>query len=147
MNLSQLSPMSRNVTQNHGTEPPFSSPLNANKARGIYSCIVCNTPVFSSDHKYDSGTGWPSFSAPYNPANIATKKDYGLLSARTEVHCAKVGEVDEEEVGGQLILRLLVQCTLWPCLQRRSSPDWSPLLHEWGSVKLHLPMNLRCFYS
>jgi peptide methionine sulfoxide reductase MsrB len=45
---------------------------------------------FSSDHKFDSGTGWPSFYSPYNPAAIATKTDYALLSARTEVHCAKV---------------------------------------------------------
>ncbi len=46
MNLNHLSPMARKVTQNHGTEPPFSSPLNSNKSRGLYNCIVCNTPVF-----------------------------------------------------------------------------------------------------
>ena len=46
MNLNNLSPMARNVTQNHGTEPPYSSPLNSNKQHGIYSCVVCNTPVF-----------------------------------------------------------------------------------------------------
>ena len=90
MNLNHLSQMARNVTQNHGTEPPYSSPLNSNKQRGIYACVVCNTPVFSSDHKFDSGTGWPSFYAPSNPAAIASKTDYHLGYPRTEVHCVKV---------------------------------------------------------
>ena len=90
MNLNNLSSMARNVTQNHGTEPPFSSPLNSNKQRGLYACVVCNTPIFSSEHKFDSGTGWPSFYQPYIAANLGTKTDYALMYPRTEVHCAKV---------------------------------------------------------
>jgi len=90
MNVKHLSPMARKVTQNHATEPPFSSPLNSNKKSGIYNCIVCNTPAFSSEHKFDSGTGWPSFYTTVNAESIATKQDYVLMYPRTEIHCAKV---------------------------------------------------------
>ncbi|CAF1492379.1 unnamed protein product [Rotaria sp. Silwood1] len=89
MNLNHLSPMALKVTQHHDTEPPYSSPLNNNKQRGLYTCVVCNTPVFSSEHKFDSGTGWPSFYSPYQSANLGTKQDYSLMYPRTEVHCAK----------------------------------------------------------
>ncbi|CAF1511732.1 unnamed protein product [Adineta ricciae] len=89
MSANHLSAMSRHVTQNHGTEPAFSSPLNSNKKTGSYNCIVCNTPVFSSEHKFDSGTGWPSFYRPAKTENIASKTDYEIGYPRTEVHCAK----------------------------------------------------------
>ncbi|CAF1273259.1 unnamed protein product [Adineta steineri] len=89
MNLNHLSSMAYNVTQKHGTEPAFSSPLHNNKKKGTYTCVVCNTPLFSSTHKFDSGTGWPSFYSPLIEANIASKTDYEIGYPRTEVHCAK----------------------------------------------------------
>lgn len=71
-----------------GTEPPFSSPLIAEHRAGIYHCANCQLALFSSKAKYDSGDGWPSFTAPL-PNAVATKPDYQLAQERTEVHCKR----------------------------------------------------------
>lgn len=73
------------------TEAPFSSPLNAEKRAGTFICAACHQPLFSSDGKYDSGTGWPSFFKPIDPARIETRRDFRLLLPRTEYHCARCG--------------------------------------------------------
>jgi peptide-methionine (R)-S-oxide reductase len=78
------------VLRLHRTETPGSSPLNHEKRRGTYSCAACNLALFSSDTKYDSRTGWPSFYRPLENA-IGTATDYALLIARTEVHCRRCG--------------------------------------------------------
>ncbi len=78
------------VLRLHRTEIPGSSPLNHEKRRGIFACAGCDLPLFSSDTKYDSGTGWPSFWQPLDKA-IETSTDYVLLLPRTEVHCARCG--------------------------------------------------------
>jgi peptide-methionine (R)-S-oxide reductase len=78
------------VLRREGTEPPFSSPLNAEKRRGVYRCAGCDLPLFASETKYESGTGWPSFTAPLADA-VGTKTDYKLLFPRTEYHCARCG--------------------------------------------------------
>ena len=75
------------ILRQEGTEPPYTSPLNDEKREGEYLCAGCNTPLFSSKMKYDSGTGWPSFFEHY-PNVIATKLDFKLLLPRTEYHCA-----------------------------------------------------------
>ena len=72
------------------TEPPGASPLNHEKRKGTFACAGCDLPLFSSDTKYDSGTGWPSFYQPL-PNAIGTSTDYALLVARTEVHCRRCG--------------------------------------------------------
>lgn len=72
------------------TEPPHSSTLNAEKRDGTFICAACAQPLFSSRHKYESGTGWPSFWQPL-PDAVATKTDYKLLWPRTEYHCARCG--------------------------------------------------------
>jgi peptide-methionine (R)-S-oxide reductase len=74
-----------------GTEPPFSSPLNEEKRAGAFICAACYQPLFSSDGKYDSGTGWPSFFQPIDSANIATRRDFRMLLPRTEYHCSRCG--------------------------------------------------------
>lgn len=74
-----------------GTEHPFSSPLNANKKKGVYKCAACKAPLFGSDHKFDSGTGWPSFYQPLYSGNIEEKKDLKLGMVRTEIICKKCG--------------------------------------------------------
>ena len=74
-----------------GTEPPFSSPLNEEKRAGTFICAACHQPLFTSDGKYDSGTGWPSFFQPIDPARIETRRDFRLLLPRTEYHCARCG--------------------------------------------------------
>lgn len=79
------------VLREEATERPFTSPLNDNKAAGLYACAGCDTPVYSSEAKYDSGTGWPSFWAPLSASAIGTKTDYVLIYPRTEVHCATCG--------------------------------------------------------
>jgi peptide-methionine (R)-S-oxide reductase len=72
------------------TEPPFSSPLNEEKHSGTFVCAACFLPLFDSAHKFDSGTGWPSFWDAL-PNAVATKPDRTLLVARTEYHCARCG--------------------------------------------------------
>jgi len=81
----RLSPLQYKVTQKEGTEPPFHNEYWNNKEGGIYVDIVSGEPLFSSIDKYDSGTGWPSFSNPLVKENIVEKKDYKLFSVRTEV--------------------------------------------------------------
>ncbi|HET7372196.1 MAG TPA: peptide-methionine (R)-S-oxide reductase MsrB, partial [Gemmatimonadaceae bacterium] len=81
----KLTPLQYEVTQNDGTEPAFHNEYWDNHKPGIYVDVVSGEPLFSSLDKYDSGTGWPSFSKPLEQANIATKTDRKLLSVRTEV--------------------------------------------------------------
>jgi peptide-methionine (R)-S-oxide reductase len=73
-----------------GTEPAHSSPLDKEKRSGTFICAACALPLFSSKHKYDSGTGWPSFWQPLQDA-VATKTDFKLVWPRTEYHCARCG--------------------------------------------------------
>jgi len=80
-----LTPMQYNVTQHEGTEPPFQNEYDKNKREGIYVDIVSGEPLFSSLDKFDSGTGWPSFTKPLEPGNIVEKVDRGLFMTRTEV--------------------------------------------------------------
>jgi peptide-methionine (R)-S-oxide reductase len=72
------------------TEPAFSSPLNDEKRDGTFVCAACKLLLFEAKHKYDSGTGWPSFTQPIEDA-IGTKLDYALIWPRTEYHCARCG--------------------------------------------------------
>ena len=81
----KLTPMQYKVTQQDGTEPPFQNEYDKNKREGIYVDIVSGEPLFSSLDKYDSGTGWPSFTKPMEPGNIVEKEDRGLFMTRTEV--------------------------------------------------------------
>lgn len=81
----QLTPLQYNVTQEEGTEPAFRNEYDTNKAEGIYVDIVSGEPLFSSLDKYDSGTGWPSFTKPMEPDNIVTRQDRGFFGSRTEV--------------------------------------------------------------
>jgi peptide-methionine (R)-S-oxide reductase len=78
------------VLRLHRTETPGSSPLNNEKRKGTYACAGCALPLFASDTKYDSRTGWPSFYQPLANA-LGTKQDYALLVPRTEVHCRRCG--------------------------------------------------------
>jgi methionine-R-sulfoxide reductase len=80
-----LTPMQYQVTQHEGTEPPFSNAYHNNKRAGIYVDIVSGEVLFSSLDKYDSGTGWPSFTQPLESENIVSTTDYKLFMARTEV--------------------------------------------------------------
>jgi peptide-methionine (R)-S-oxide reductase len=84
----RLSPLSYRVLRHEATERAGSSPLNEEKRRGTYVCAGCRLPLFRSDSKFDSGTGWPSFSNVVKQ-NIGTKKDLVLFIPRTEYHCAQ----------------------------------------------------------
>lgn len=81
----KLTPLQYNVVRQDATEPPFDNPYWNNHAPGIYVDIVSGEPLFSSKDKFDSGTGWPSFTRPLEPDNIVEKQDYGFFSIRTEV--------------------------------------------------------------
>ena len=81
----KLTPMQYDVTQKEGTEPPFKNEYDTNKREGIYVDIVSGEPLFSSLDKFDSGTGWPSFTRPMAPENIVTRKDRHFFVTRTEV--------------------------------------------------------------
>jgi len=85
-----LSPAAYNVLFEEGTEPSGSSPLNAEKRAGTYICAACNQPLFESAHKYESGTGWPSFWQPIAGA-VGTSTDFKLIYPRTEYHCSRCG--------------------------------------------------------
>ena len=85
-----LSPASYDVLRHEGTERPFSSPLDLNTRKGIYSCAGCDLVNYSSDTKYDSHTGWPSFWKPL-PNAVLTKADFSDGDERTEVHCSRCG--------------------------------------------------------
>ncbi|MEX5215091.1 MAG: peptide-methionine (R)-S-oxide reductase MsrB [Nitrospiraceae bacterium] len=77
------------VLRKEGTERAFVNAYHDNKQAGIYHCAGCDLPLWSSEQKYDSGTGWPSFWQPIAPHVVATKTDFHLFYARTEVHCAR----------------------------------------------------------
>jgi len=86
----QLSPAAYDVLRHEGTEVPFTSPLNNEHRKGIFACAGCALDLFSSDTKFDSGTGWPSFYRPLENA-VGTKTDTTLGMTRTEVHCRRCG--------------------------------------------------------
>lgn len=77
------------VTRRKGTERPFTGKYHNHKEDGVYLCVCCGTPLFHSDHKFDSGTGWPSFHSPVDEDNVAEEQDRTLWMVRTEVLCKK----------------------------------------------------------
>jgi peptide-methionine (R)-S-oxide reductase len=85
-----LSPAAYEVLRQQGTEAPESSPLDHQFGKGRYDCAGCAQPLFSSETKFDSGTGWPSFYQPLSGA-VATSSDDSLMMQRTEVHCSRCG--------------------------------------------------------
>ncbi|BBM69739.1 peptide-methionine (R)-S-oxide reductase MsrB [Rhodothermus marinus] len=86
-----LTPEQYRILREHGTEPAFTGAYWNHKEPGMYRCAGCGLPLFSSEAKYDSGTGWPSFYAPIDPAHVETSDDYSLGMHRIEVHCAACG--------------------------------------------------------
>jgi peptide-methionine (R)-S-oxide reductase len=85
----QLSSDSYKVARKHGTERAFSGEYHDSKAKGRYDCICCGQPLFSSETKFDSGTGWPSYWAPIDDEAVTEKKDRSFFMVRTEVLCSK----------------------------------------------------------
>ncbi len=83
----QLTPQQFMVTRRHGTEPAFSHPYNKDKREGVYRCICCGEPLFGSETKFDSGTGWPSFFSPASNGAVGEYEDNSLFMRRTEVRC------------------------------------------------------------
>jgi peptide-methionine (R)-S-oxide reductase len=84
-----LSADERRILLDHGTEPPFCGTLLDNKKQGVYECRLCDLPLFSSNTKFDSGTGWPSFFKPFDPQHIHNIEDDSLGMRRTEVRCLR----------------------------------------------------------
>jgi peptide-methionine (R)-S-oxide reductase len=87
----ELTPMQYQVTREHGTERAFTGEYDKHKEDGVYECVCCGAPLWDSQQKYDSGSGWPSFWQPGVPENIETQTDGKFGMRRTEVHCAKCG--------------------------------------------------------
>ena len=85
----KLTPEQFNVTRKHGTERAFSHPYHQEKSAGMYKCVCCGAPLFSSETKFDSGTGWPSFFAPAGEQAVSEHEDRKFFMSRTEVRCAK----------------------------------------------------------
>ena len=88
MNIKKLTPEQYNICRKKGTEPAFSGKYWNLKGKGVYSCICCNTELFSSGTKFDSGTGWPSFFSPIKKNNIKEIEDLSNNMQRTEVICS-----------------------------------------------------------
>lgn len=84
----QLTAEQYHITRLHGTEPPFSHPYNATKKDGTFNCVCCGEPLFGSADKFDSGSGWPSFTAPVSGDALSEHEDRKLFMKRTEVRCA-----------------------------------------------------------
>jgi peptide-methionine (R)-S-oxide reductase len=89
--VSRLTPEQYRVTQKNGTEPAFSNEYWDNKEPGIYVDVVSGEPLFASVNKYDSHTGWPSFTTPIEPGHVVERRDFSLLMIRTEVRSAGAG--------------------------------------------------------
>jgi peptide-methionine (R)-S-oxide reductase len=87
----RLSPVQYNVCVNKGTEPPFTGEYWDYHEPGTYRCVVCGAPLFRSETKFDSGTGWPSFYQPISEEGVSEEEDRTLWMKRTEVNCAKCG--------------------------------------------------------
>jgi len=85
----RLSPEQYRVLRQQGTERAFTSPLNTEHRDGVFKCAGCGNPLFSHDHKFNSGTGWPSFYQPIEDFRVATETDRTFGMTRTEVHCAR----------------------------------------------------------
>ena len=86
----ELTPEAYRVLRKHGTERAGTSPLDHEARAGTFSCAACGQPLFASDTKFDSGTGWPSFFKPL-PGAVGTREDRSLFTRRTEVHCSRCG--------------------------------------------------------
>jgi peptide-methionine (R)-S-oxide reductase len=86
-----LSSEERRVLLNQGTEPPFCGGLLANKEAGVYHCRLCDLPLFRSAAKFESGTGWPSFYAPFDPEHVGVRRDTAHGMIRDEIVCARCG--------------------------------------------------------
>ncbi|WP_447979486.1 peptide-methionine (R)-S-oxide reductase MsrB [Candidatus Nitrospira bockiana] len=86
-----LTPEQYQVLRHEGTERPFVNQYHDNHEPGVYLCAGCDLPLFSSKHKFDSGTGWPSFWRPIDDRAVETKTDWKLFVPRTEVHCRRCG--------------------------------------------------------
>jgi peptide-methionine (R)-S-oxide reductase len=85
----QLTPEQFRITRKKGTERAFTGEYHDNKEKGIYQCVCCGNPLFDSDTKFDSGTGWPSFWAPISEENIGTEEDRTFFMRRTAVVCSR----------------------------------------------------------
>jgi len=84
----QLTPDQYRVTRQHGTERAFTGPLLDEKREGTYLCVCCGSPLYSSETKFESGSGWPSFFAPVGPEALASHEDRSFMMRRTEIRCA-----------------------------------------------------------
>ena len=87
--MQELTPEQYRVTRKKGTEPAFTGRYHDCKTDGVYVCVCCGAPLFRSEHKFDSGTGWPSFHSPHDAENIAEEEDRMLWMVRTEVLCSR----------------------------------------------------------
>jgi peptide-methionine (R)-S-oxide reductase len=87
----RLTELQYHVAREQGTERPFQNPYHDNKRMGLYRCVGCGTPLFSSTDKFDSGTGWPSFTRPIDPRTVGEHRDTSYGMTRVEVHCAVCG--------------------------------------------------------
>ena len=85
----QLTPEQYRVMREKGTERPFTGEYERSKEKGMYVCAACGNPLFSSDTKFDSGTGWPSFYQPLTGESVRTEEDSGMFMKRTEVLCSR----------------------------------------------------------
>ncbi|MCL7715302.1 peptide-methionine (R)-S-oxide reductase MsrB [Stenotrophomonas mori] len=130
-----LSSEEQRVLLHHGTEAPFCGVFLDNKREGVYGCRLCGLPLFRSSAKFDSGTGWPSFFAPFDPAHVGRVHDASHGMVRTEIVCARCGShlghvfpdgpppTGERHCLNSVSLRFVEQGAAWPDPLRRGGAE------------------------
>ncbi len=125
-----LSEMQFYVTQNHGTEPPFTGRLLHNKRDGVYHCLICDAPLFHSQTKYDSGCGWPSFYEPLSEESIRYIKDLSHGMQRIEIRCGNCDAIwamsfltGRSQRANVIVLTLLLYASLMAKTAKKSTVE------------------------
>lgn len=120
----KLSEMQFYVTQDRGTEPPFTGRLLHNKRDGVYHCLVCDTPLFHSHTKYDSGCGWPSFYQPVSEEAIRYIDDFSHGMQRVEIrcgNCVRISDTFSRTGRSQPVSAIALTRPRWPFLTRKTA--------------------------
>uniref|UniRef100_A0A8V5GUE0 Peptide-methionine (R)-S-oxide reductase n=1 Tax=Melopsittacus undulatus TaxID=13146 RepID=A0A8V5GUE0_MELUD len=118
----RLTPLQYHVTQEKGTESAFEGEYTHHKAQGIYKCVVCGTPLFKSETKFDSNSGWPSFYDVISPDAITFNDDFSYGMHRIEISCSQVSLQHTETIPMAKAAKIITACCIFPKISNLSVP-------------------------